>query len=71
MLITSMIDQTNEPYYGEISDLQGVRATGRTLEECRACLEDVLDAWLALGLQLGHEIPGLDGIHLEPLKAAV
>lgn len=63
-----IIAQTNEPYYGEIPGLQGVLATGQTLEECRANLEDALDAWLMLGLQLGHSIPEMDGVALERLK---
>jgi predicted RNase H-like HicB family nuclease len=45
-------------------------ACGATLEECRANLEDALDAWLVLGLQLGHNIPEIDGIRLEILKVA-
>ena len=65
-----LIDQAGEPYYGEIHGLQGVLATGRTLEECRANLEDALDAWLLLGLQLGHEIPVMDDIRLERLRMA-
>lgn len=65
-----MIDQPDEPFYGEIPGLAGVMATGSTLEECRANLEDALDAWLVLGLQLSHEIPEIDGIRLERLKAA-
>lgn len=65
-----LIDQPGEPYYGEIPGLKGVLATGRTLEECRINLEDALDAWLILGLQLGHEIPEVEGIRLERLKAA-
>lgn len=64
-----LIDQPGEPYYGEIPGLQGVLATGRTLEDCRANLEDALDAWILLGLQMGHEIPEIDGIRLERLKA--
>jgi histidyl-tRNA synthetase len=52
-----IIDQEGAPFYGEIPGLQGVMAVGATLEECRTNLEDSLDAWLALGLQLGHEIP--------------
>ncbi len=63
-----LIDQPNEPYYGEIQGLRGVIACGATLEECRAHLEDALDAWLVLGLQLGHPIPEIDGITLERLK---
>ena len=64
-----VIDQPGEPYYGEIPALQGVLSTGKTREECRANLEDALDAWLVLGLQLGHEIPEIDGVTLEPLRA--
>lgn len=64
-----LIEQANDPYYGEIPGLEGVLACGATLEECRANLEDALDAWIALGLQLGHSIPELDGIILERLKA--
>ena len=30
-----------EPYYGEVPELQGVWATGRTLEECRRNLIEV------------------------------
>lgn len=66
-----MIDQPNEPFYGEIPGLQGVLATGATLEDCRSNLEDALDAWLMLGLQLGHDIPEIDGIALERLKVGV
>jgi len=64
-----IIEQEAAPFYGEIPGLQGVMAVGETLEECRANLEDALDAWLVLGLQLGHEIPALDGIQLDRLYA--
>ncbi len=40
----------DEPYYGEIADLQGVWASGRTLEECRANLKDVLEGWILLSI---------------------
>lgn len=59
-----LIEQPGEPYYGEIPGLQGVLATGRTLEDCRANLEDALDGWLLLGLQMGHEIPEAEGLAL-------
>jgi predicted RNase H-like HicB family nuclease len=52
-----LVDQPGQPYYGEIPGLQGVMACGGSLEECRANLEDALDGWIALGLQLGHAIP--------------
>ena len=65
-----IIDQPGHPFYGEIPGLQGVLAVGATLEECRSNLEDALDAWLMLALQLGHPIPEIDGIALERLKAS-
>jgi predicted RNase H-like HicB family nuclease len=39
-----------EPYYGEIPECQGVWATGKTLEECRRNLEEVLEGWLIIRL---------------------
>ncbi len=65
-----LIQQKGEPYYGEIPELEGVLATGRTLEECRANLEDALDTWILLGIQLGHPIPEIGRISLERLKVA-
>ncbi|MCX7044404.1 MAG: type II toxin-antitoxin system HicB family antitoxin [Candidatus Sumerlaeota bacterium] len=64
-----IIAQPNEPYYGEIPGLSGVLATGKTLAECQINLEDALDAWLVLGLQLDHPIPPIGGTTLEKLKA--
>ncbi len=66
-----LIDQPGQRYYGEIEGLQGVMGTGATLEECRENLEDGLDAWIVLGLQLGHPIPEIDGISLNRLEATV
>ena len=63
-----LINQPDQSYYGEIPGLDGVLATGKTLEECRANLEDSLDAWLALGLQLGHAIPEVEGVRLDRLR---
>ncbi len=65
-----MIDQPEDPYYGEIPGLEGVMACGASLEECRANLEDALDAWIVLGLQLGHEIPPIDGVCLQRLQVS-
>jgi predicted RNase H-like HicB family nuclease len=65
-----MIDQPGLPYYGEIPGVQGVMACGATLEECRTNLEDALDAWIVLGLQLGHDIPEVEGVTLSRLKVS-
>ena len=46
-----------EPYYGEVPELQGVWATGNTLEECRQNLADVIDGWILVRLSRGLPIP--------------
>ena len=35
-----------EPYYGEIPGINGVWATGKSLEECREQLKETLEEWL-------------------------
>ena len=54
--------EDEEPFYGEISECQGVWATGANLEECRQNLLEALEGWLILGLQRGLPIPVIDGI---------
>ena len=50
-----------EPYYGEIKPLQGVWATGKSLEECRQKLAEVLDGWILVRLSRGLPIPPIEG----------
>jgi len=49
------IIKDEEPYYGEIPGIQGVWATGNTLEECREQLKETLDEWIILSLR--RELP--------------
>ena len=51
-------------FYGEISGLDGLWANASTLEACRDELQESLEEWIALGLQLGHSLPVVDGIDL-------
>jgi predicted RNase H-like HicB family nuclease len=51
-------------YYGEIPGLQGVYANEATLETCRETLQEVLEGWIILGLQLGHELPAIDNLRI-------
>jgi len=46
-----------EPYYGEVTELEGVWATGRTLEECHRNLVEVIDGWILIRLKRGLPIP--------------
>jgi predicted RNase H-like HicB family nuclease len=50
-----------EPFYGEIPELQGVWATGKTLEACRDDLMSALEDWIAFRLRTGRSIPTIGG----------
>lgn len=58
--------EDEEPWYGEIPELRGVRATGRTEAECRASLAEALDGWLIVRLRRGLAIPPVGELQLEP-----
>ena len=57
-----------EPYYGEIPVCRGVWATGKTLEECRARLEEVLEGWILLRVRRKLPVPQIGGRVLKPLE---
>jgi predicted RNase H-like HicB family nuclease len=40
-----------EPFYGEIPELQGIWATGKTLEACRDDLMSALEDWIAFRIR--------------------
>ena len=42
-----------EPYFGEVPRLEGVWATGKTLEDCRKNLEEVIGEWINFRLRNG------------------
>ena len=54
----------DETFYGEIPGCQGVYANADTLEACRDELQEVLEGWIVLGLQMGHPLPVVGGIDL-------
>ena len=62
------IIEDEEPYYGEIEGLQGVWSTGKTLEECRLNLANVLDGWIVVRLKKGLPIPPIGQNRVEELK---
>jgi predicted RNase H-like HicB family nuclease len=49
--------EDEEPYYGEIPQLQGVWATGKTLEECRRNLSETIEGWILVHNRQNLEIP--------------
>lgn len=62
------IIQDEEPFYGEIPELPGVWATGKTLEECRKNLKEVIEGWLIVRLRRGLFIPPIDGHIIKELE---
>ena len=60
--------EDEEPYYGEIPELEGIWATGKTLEECRRNLADVVDGWLIVHLKKGLPVPPIGNFKVEELK---
>lgn len=46
-----------EPYYGEIKELKGVWASGKTLEECRSRLKEVIEGWILVSIKRELSIP--------------
>ena len=59
------IIEDEEPYYGEVSGLQGVWATGKTLEECRNNLVEVIDGWIVMRLKKNLPIPPIGKYRIE------
>ena len=62
------IIEDEEPFYGEVPELEGVWATGKTLEECRKNLVDVIDGWILVRLRKGLPIPPIGGYKIEELS---
>lgn len=51
--------EDEEPCYGEIPELEGVWATGRTLESCRQNLAETVEDWMLLSIARGMPVPPL------------
>ena len=68
---TYEIIKDEEPYYGEIPDLQGVWASGKTLEACRRNLAETVEDWILLSIANGLPIPPLGDASIRfPKKVA-
>jgi predicted RNase H-like HicB family nuclease len=52
--------------YGEIPGFQGVWANAKRLDGCQVELQEALEEWMLVRLHDGLELPGIDGIDLEP-----
>jgi len=62
------IIKDEEPYYGEVKELPGVWATGKTLEECRENLREVIEDWIIISLKKNLPIPKLGNYEIKEIK---
>jgi predicted RNase H-like HicB family nuclease len=60
-----------DPYYGEVAELQGVWATGKSLEDCRNTLKEVLEGWIILSIKKGLPIPKLGEFEIKEIEEAL
>ena len=60
-----------EPFYGEVPELKGVWATGKTLEECRDNLKEVIEGWVLVSLRKNLTVPRLGEYEISEIEAAV
>jgi len=63
--------EDEEPYYGEVPELKGVWATGKTLEQCRETLKDVIEGWILVSLRKDLPVPRLGEREIKELQVAV
>lgn len=57
-------------WFAEIPGFEGVWANGKTVEECRKELMDVLDEWLILKLRDGDPVPKVKDIEINIKETA-
>ena len=60
----------DDTFYGEVPRLRGVLATGRTLEECRTQLAEVVEEWVLVRVAKGLTVPTLGRIEVRVKKAS-
>jgi len=63
------IEDEANPYYAQVPILKGVWATGRTLEECRGHLAEVIEGWLIVRLRKGLPIPPIGKHQVKAARA--
>ncbi|MGH9368747.1 MAG: type II toxin-antitoxin system HicB family antitoxin [Thermoanaerobaculia bacterium] len=56
-------------FYDEIPPLEGLWATGETLEACREELERTLEDWIFVRISRNLALPPIDGLELRKLQA--
>ena len=55
----------DEPFYGEVPELEGVWACAKSLEACQEELNQVVEDWLLFSIAKGLPIASLDGVNVK------
>ena len=63
-----LINNSNEPCFADVPELDGVWAMGHTIEDARRELIEVLEEWIAARLMWGLPIPSIGGQSIEISK---
>jgi len=64
--------EDEEPFYGEVTALTGVWATGKTLEACRNNLAEAVEDWVLFSVAKGLVLPALGNVVIRlPEKVAI
>lgn len=58
------IIEDEDPFYGEVPELEGVWATGKSLEQCRRNLADAIEDWVLYSIARNFTIPPLGNVKI-------
>ena len=64
-----LIEDEETPYYGEVPELPGVWASGRTLEGCRRELKEVVEGWILVSVRRSLDLPRLGSAEIREIDA--
>ena len=62
-----LIEDEETPYYGEVPELPGVWASGRTLEGCRRDLKEVIEGWILVSVKRSLDLPRLGSAEIREI----
>lgn len=63
-----IINDPDEPYYGEVPELPGVWANAKTLETCRENLKEVVEGWILLSVKKALPLPKLGDVEIKEIQ---
>ncbi len=55
-------------FAGRIPSCPGVLAFADTLRRCEEELRSTLEDWILVGLKMGHPLPVIDNVNLNPIR---